>query len=252
MLGGLYRLDRNGRITCVMRGFKQLRHLAWSDTAHFGGAVLGPDQLCRFDQQLHAQWTMQLPGNILAIAMDPFGHFLAAALDSSQTMLIDNNKRLLCEFSSIRPLHFLRFLTMDRDLMGAADYGVLQRQHLNGEPAWQEKLLNTVGDLAITGNGRLSYLATFSHGIQVYDGEGSNHAAYIVKGSPSRLSTSFDGLVIVAATQENFLYRMNPQGQLYWAAEAPEPIIRLHCDPLGQGFVCGFASGRVLRFDWPN
>jgi hypothetical protein len=248
----LYRLDRNGRITCMTRGFKHLRHLAWSDTATFGGAVLGEEMLCRFDQKLQITWTRPLPGTIHAITMDAYGNFLAAALETGHNMVIGNEQQIVCEFPSIRPLHFLRFLVMDRDLMGAANYGVLQRQHFNGEPAWAEKLLNTVGDLAITGNGRLSYLASFSHGVQVYDAEGYNHAAYVVKGSPSRLSTSFDGSVIVVATQENYLYRLNPQGHLIWAAEAPEAILGLHCDPLGQGFVCGFESGRVIRFDWPN
>ena len=117
---------------------------------------------------------------------------------------------------------------------------------------WDEKLWNTVGDLAVTGDGRRVLLASFSHGVQVYDGDGGLNASYVLKGAPSRLSTSFDGSSIVVATQENYLYRMNPQGQLLWAAEAPDAIVRVHADPLGQGFVCGFASGRIVRFDWPG
>ena len=250
VLGGLYRLDRTGRIACMTRGFKHLKALALSDTALAGAAILGPDQLCRFDHQLHIQWMLTLPGEIHAIASDPFGHFLAAALETSRTIIIGEDKQILCEFPSVRPLHFLRFLVADRDLIGVANYGVIQKQRFSGEPVWQEKLLNTVGDLAVTGDGRLSYLAGFSHGVQVYDAEGYSHASYVVNGSPSRLSTSFDGSVIFVATQENFLYRMNPKGELFWAAEAPEAITQLHADPLGQGFICGFESGRVARFDW--
>ncbi len=252
VLGGLYRLDQNGRIAAVTRGFKQLRSLAWSDTARFGGAVLGTDQLCRFDHQLQIQWILRMPGEIHAVACDPFGHFLATALDNSWTMILGEDKKVVCEFPSVRPLHFLRFLVADRDLIGVANYGVIQKQHISGEAVWQERLLNTVGDVAVTGDGQLSYLAGFNHGIQVYDAEGYNHASYIVNGSPSRLSTSFDGSVILTATQENFLYRLNPQGQLLWAAEAPEPILQLHSDPLGQGVICGFESGRVVRLDWPE
>lgn len=250
--GGLYQFNRHGRIESLSRGYKNLRALAWSDTATFGAAVLGRDQLVRFDSQLQTTWTMRLPSPIQAVAVDPFGHYIAAALHSSQTFVIGENKRLICEFSSVRPLHFLRFVATYRDLIGTADYGVIQRQHFNGEPIWQEKLLGTVGDLAITGDGRLSYLAGYSHGIQVFDAEGYNHASYIVKGAPSRLSTSFDGSQIVVATQENYLYRMNPQGELLWAAEAPDAVTRLHSDPLGQGFVCGFESGRIVRFDWSS
>jgi hypothetical protein len=252
VLGGLYRLDRNGRVTAMTRGFKHLRALAWCDTAAFGAAILDSDQLCRFDHHLHVQWTMQFPAEIHAVAGDPFGHFLAVALENCQTLIIADDRQIVCRFPSIRPLHFLRFLVADRDLIGVANYGVIQKQHMSGEPVWQESVLSTVGDVAITGDGRLSYLASFSHGIQVYDAEGYNHASYVVNGSPSRLSTSFDGSVILTATQENFLYRLNPQGQLLWAAEAPEPVLGLHSDPLGQGFVGGFESGRVARFDWPE
>jgi outer membrane protein assembly factor BamB len=173
-------------------------------------------------------------------------------LDNTQTFVIDEQKRILGEFHSLRPLHHLRFFALDRDLIGVANYGVLQRQHINGDAVWVETLLNSVGDVAVTGDGRLSYLASYSHGLQVYDGEGYSRASYVVQGSPSRVSTSFDGSTIFVATQENFLYRLNPKGQLHWAAEAPESITRLHSDPLGQGFVCGFESGRVMRFDWPS
>ncbi len=252
VLGGLYRLDRRGRVQLMTRGFKQLRILAWSETGTDGAAVLGKSEICRFDRQLQIRWTMQLPGTIHAVAMDPFGQYIAAALDTSETLIIGENKRRVCEFDSFRPLHFLRFVMTEPALIGSADYGLLQRQQFDGEPVWDEKLWNTVGDLAITGDGRHVFLASYSHGIQVYDGEGCPFASYVLKGSPSRLSTSVDGSAIIVATQENYLYRMNPQGHLHWAAEAPDPVVRVHADPLGQSFVCGFDTGRVVRFDWPR
>lgn len=249
--GGLYRLNSGGRIVSMSRGFKSLNSLAWCDTGRCGAAVFGGEQLVRFDDRLQITWSKKLPGPILGIAVDPFGHFLAAGLGSSQTLVFAENKQLAGEFPSVRPLHFLRFVATYRDLIGSADYGVIQRQHLSGEPVWQERVLGTIGDLAITGNGRFAYLAAFSHGVQVYDAEGYNHAAYVVKGAPSRISTSFDGSTIIVATQENYLYRMNPRGELVWAAEAPDEITRVLADPLGQGLVCGFESGRLLRLDWP-
>ena len=251
-LGGLYRLDRNGRVQCMTRGFKSLRALAWSETGTCGAAVMGEAELCRFDHQLQVRWTMHLPGTIHAVAVDPFGHYIAVALDTSETFVMGENKRRVCEFDSFRPLHFLRFVMTQRDLIGSADYGLLQRQQFDGEPVWDEKLWNTVGDLAITGDGRYVYLAGFSHGVQVYDGEGCRFASYVLKGAPSRLSISVDGTAIMVATQEHYLYRMNPQGHLFWAAEAPAAVVRVHSDPLGQGFICGFDTGRIVRFDWPG
>ena len=115
-LGGLYRLDRGGRIQCMTRGFKQLKALAWSETGTCGAAVLGESELCRFDHQLQILWTMHLPGTIHAVAVDPFGHSIAVALDTSETMIIGENKRRLSEFLSVRPLHFLRFVVTERDL----------------------------------------------------------------------------------------------------------------------------------------
>lgn len=250
--GGLYKLNRDGRILSISRGFKHLRGVAWSDTATFGAALLGSEHFARFDSQLQIAWTMQTPSSIHSLAMDPFGHYVAVALESSQTYIVGKDRRVVCEFPSARPLHFLRFVPTYRDLIGAADYGVIQRQQFNGELVWDNKLLSKVGDLAITGNGQLSYIAAYNHGIQVYDSEGYSHASYVVQGTPSRISTSFDGRTIIVATQENYLYRMNPQGELLWATEAPDAITRVHADPLGQGFVCGFASGRVVRYDWKS
>jgi hypothetical protein len=249
--GGLYRLNAAGRIVSMSRGFKHLKALAWTDTGTSGAAVFGTEQIVRFDGRLQISWSKKLPGPIVGISVDPFGHFIAAGLGSSQTMVFAENKRLACEFPSVRPLHFLRFVPTYRDLVAAADYGVIQRQHLNGEAVWEERVLGTVGDLAVTGNGRFAYLAAFSHGVQVYDAEGYNHAGYVVQGAPSRISTSFDGSTIIVATEENYLYRMTPRGELLWAAEAPDAVTRVLADPLGQGFVCGFASGRILRLDWP-
>ena len=250
--GGLYRLNQHGRIENISRGFKHLKCLAWSDTGTIGAAVLETQQLVCFDRRLQIRWSKRLFATVLGISIDPFGHHIAAGLSSSQTIVLGENKKVAAEFSSIRPLHFLRFVATYRDLIGAADYGVIQRQQLDGEPVWEEKLLSTIGDLAITGNGRFAYLAGFSHGVQVFDSEGYNHAGYVVKGAPSRISTSFDGKAVIVATQENYLYRMNPRGELLWAAEAPDAIVRVQMDPLGHGFVCGFESGRIIRFDWPS
>ena len=77
------------------------------------------------------------------------------------------------------------------DGLPAAEYGHLCCHQLTGEQIWAEKLWSNAGDMAVAGDGETILLAGFNHGIQLFDGQGTNRGAFVVEGTPNRVSMSF-------------------------------------------------------------
>ncbi|MEX0718308.1 MAG: hypothetical protein WD066_17065 [Planctomycetaceae bacterium] len=247
--GGLYRLDRNGRVAGVTHGFHGIRRLCWSDVG--GGAVLIDEaRLMRLDPDLGVAWSIELRDAARAIAIDPHGHYVAAALANGETLIFDPAKRRIARYETIRPLSFLRFLTTAPAILGAADHGLLCRHRIDGTEEWNVRLWSSVGDLSVTDDGETLYLAAFNQGIQTFDGQGSTRASLVVEGTPERIDATARPRRLVAATIEQHLYWLDETGDLLWAAAMPERAVAVRCDPLGRSITCGFETGRALRLVW--
>ncbi len=250
--GGIYRLDRGGRIISLTRGLRDVRGLAWSDNGSAGAVLVGESQLCRFTEKMELTWSMDLSDTALAIAIAPYGQYIAVSLASGKNLILDSRKRKTAVYETIRPVSFLRFLVSKPEIIGAAEYGLLCRHHLNGTLVWSEKIWANVGDLSVSGDGETIMTAGFNHGIQTYDAEGSNRASYILEGTAKRVSTSYTADRVVASTVERHLYWSDSDGELLWATRVEEDIGHVVCDPLGEWIVCGFESGRLVRLDWES
>lgn len=250
--GGLYRLDQTGRIQTLSRGVKNARILRWSDTGDVGLAVCGTHEFCALDINMKVVWSSESPTEILSAAIDPYGHNFAMGLASSENVLVSIDKKKLGQFTSARPLKFLEFCVDRKRLCGAAEYGHLCVHRFDGTEVWSEKIWSTVGDLSITEGIRSIYLAGFAHGVQCLDHRGSTRTSFVVEGTPSRVSASYFGERLVVSTVERHLYWLDSDGALLWAAETPEDVASLACDPLGEWLIVGFASGRILRLDWES
>lgn len=248
--GGLYHLDRRGQISALTRGFQALTAVAWSDTGNGGAVSIGDSKLCRLSQTLEVQWSTELPDTILSIAVDPHGHYIAAGLANGSNYVFDANQKRVSRFETFRPLSFLRFLVTEPIILGAAEYGLICCHQLNGEEIWNEKLWSNVGDLSATGDGQTILIAGFNHGIQSFDGDGVNRGSFLVEGTPNHVATTFLPKRLVASTLERQLYWLDTGGEILWAAQPPNDICQVACDPLGNWLICGFESGRILRLDW--
>lgn len=248
--GGLYQLNRQGRVVCVSRGLKDARHVSWCDTGEAGVVLCGESEFSVLDKRLHVLWSAETPAAILTAAIDAWGHNIALALDNADTVLVNVDRKKTGQFSTAQPLKFLHFSVGRPRLFGAAEYGLLCSHRFDGREVFAEKLWSTVGDMSVTEDGKQVFLASLAHGVQQFDRRGSSQASYIVDGTPNHVSVSISGDRVVASTVERHLYWLDSDGALLWAAEAPEPIVTLICDPLGEWLVVGFESGRVLRLDW--
>jgi hypothetical protein len=248
--GGLYLLTRQGRIIALTRGLHSVEMIAWSDSGDGGFAVLGESAVCRLSRQLEVEWSLEFPDSVLAIAAAPYGGQVCVSLANGANHVFDARKSRVSSFETMRPLSFLQFVAVEPAIIGAAEYGLLCCHELGGGEIWNEKLWTNVGALSVTGDGRTILLAAFNHGIQSFDGDGTNRGSYIVDGTPSRVATSFVRKRLVASTVERHLYWLDADGEMLWAADVPEDVTGLACDPLGNWLVCGFASGHVVRLDW--
>jgi hypothetical protein len=248
--GGIYRIDRRGRVVSVTRGFSSLSALALCDTGQAVAAVVRDTRLCRLDRRLDLTWSLDLPDTVLAIAVDPFGDYIAASLADGKTHIIDARKETVGRFQTNKALCLIALLATEPVLVGAAEYGLLCSYRLDGTPRWSESLLSSVGDLAATGDGSHLYLAGFSHGVLAFDGEGTNRGTYVLEGTPNRVSASFAPRRLCATTLERHMYWIDASGEMLWAGVLPEDAARIRCDPVGNGVVCGLVSGRIVSLRW--
>ncbi len=247
--GGLYLLDRLGRLQSLIRLSETPSRVAQSDDGEAAVVVLDDRTIAWFERPLQLAWTRELPDAILGVAMAPFGTHVAVGLaDGTNAIYTSANKRL-CKFESVRPLRHLRFLVTEPELVAAAEYGYLARYDLRGEVAWSQTLWSTIGDLAVTGDGKFNYLAGYAHGIQVFNDGGTATGSWVLEGTASLVSTTYRKDGLAAATLERHLARLGADGSLRWLATAPEDVLALRIFPLGESLICGFRSGRVVRLD---
>ena len=248
--GGLYRFDRTGKIVSLSRGMQGIRELAWSDTGSGGAALLGESRLCRINQDLGIEWSIDFDDATFAVATDPFGRYIAVSLSNGGNLIFGSNKKRVSVFETARPLRYLQFVVSKTDIVGAAEYGLICRHQLNGSRVWNEKLWSNVGDISVSGNGKAIVLASFNHGIQCYNGNGAHRSSYVIDGTANHAAASFTADRVVATTLERKLYWLDSDGQMLWATLADDDFRQVLVDPLGEWIVCGFEGGRVMRLDW--
>jgi hypothetical protein len=249
-IGGLYHIDRSGKIANLTRGPSPIRALAWSDTGSGGIALVGDEKLYWFNRRLLFQGWLEHSEPVVGLALEAHGTYAAVSLSSATNVIYDANRKRVRRFVSQRPLIALEFLVSRAALVGVAEYGLLCAYSFSGQEEWQQQLWSNVGDLSLTGDGRTILLACFSHGIQCHDGAGRQVGSYQVGGTVSRVSTSIIAGRIAAATIERHFYYMAADGQVVFQATLPDDVCRVVCEPIGKGVVLGLTSGRILRLDW--
>ena len=248
--GGLYLLDRRGRVQSLTRTRHALQRVAWCDNGTGGAVAFDNTMVAWFDRRLQFRWTREMPDEVLAISVDPHGTHVAVAMANGVNMVLTSENKKFSRFETVRPLRHLQLLATSTDMLAAADHGLVGRYALGGNAIWTEKLWSNVGDLAVTGDGRSVFLAGFTHGAQLYDGAaGVSQGTFVAEGTVGLVTCGFSKKHLVAATLERQLFSVDDGGSLVWHLTAPEDVNRVLMSPLGDWIVCGFASGRIVRLD---
>lgn len=248
--GSICRMDRGGQIAALNRFREPVHQLCWSDDGSAGAALVGDDTLYCLDRTFQSVWTVNLPDVCMAVSITPYGRHVAASLADGTTLIYDANRRRVATIETIRPLAFLSFCTTKPVLIGAAEHALVTAYSISGAEVWQEKMWSNVGDIAVTGDGSSIHLASFAHGIQTLDSHGESVGSYVLEGTVNHVAVSFEPQRLIAASFERSLYWLDPDGAMLWTAAAPDDVVALECDPLGEWAVCGLAGGTVMRLDW--
>lgn len=248
--GGVYRLNRAGRIQSLTRGLRNPRSIRWAHTGDVGVVLEGRDQISLLDSSLNVAWSTGAPTEILAATIDAFGHVIAMTLQSQDTVVINADRKRVCQYSTTRPMHHLEFSVGLPRIVCGADHGLLCCHSLDGEQVWLARLYSNVGAISVTGDAKRVLVAEYSHGLQVFDARGESQASFVLDGTPATVSASHFGERAAVSTVEQQIYWLDADGTLLWATECPEEVLSLHCDPLGEWLVIALKSGRILRLDW--
>ena len=248
--GHLYRVSRGGQLAGVNRPPDDIQHIAWADDGSLGAAIVGERGLMTITQELKVRWTVELPDDILAIAVDPHGHYVIASLADGGNLIYSLRRRKVAAFSTIRPIAHWQFLCHEPLLIGAAEHGLLCCHTLGGERIWEEKILSTCGSMASAGDGRRTLMASFTHGVQVFDEIGETVGAYMVEGASSRCRCSYTAERMLALTLERQAFWMDEDGDILWTTTLPEDPLDGQVDPLGDWAMISMPGEGVCKFGW--
>jgi hypothetical protein len=195
---------------------------------------------------LQTRWETKLPYPALAVALDPFGQYLAAADARGGLHLFDCLGRPITRAESPRPLHHLAFVPAAPLLVGSADYGLAAAFDLAGQLLWRVGLVSHVGGLAASGDGALIALACFSEGLQCYDGTGKPRGRIPVPEPCRQVALAFDGRLVLVGGLAGGLWLLDGQGRVlgYHALEKPAALA---LGALGADAVAAVADGPVIR-----
>ena len=246
----LYRLTRGGKIAAVTHPRVPFSQLVWSEDGQWGYGVADDRTLVRMDRNLQIDWEYETHDDILCLAAAPFGHHVAVSHADASNMILNERKRKIARFETVRPLRFVQFCGSEPVLFGSAENGLLCCHNLVGAQLWQERVWSNVGSMSVTGAGDIIYLANFSHGVQAFDGDGVSLGAYVLEGTVDRVAASYEPYRLIATTVEQFVYWLDSDGDLIWASGAPAAVVDTACDPLGEWALIAFQTGDVLRLDW--
>src|SRR5262249_35684559 len=121
---------------------------------------------------LSVLWESKLPASALAVAIDPFGQYLAVGDDRGGLHIYDRHGRTVRQIDSPRALHHLAFVPTAAYLVASSDFGLVACLDMSGRWIWRDGLVMHVGSLAVSGTGDL-FLACYTEGLQRYALSGS-------------------------------------------------------------------------------
>lgn len=249
--GFLVLLDQKGKQLRREKGFANLTHLAWAETGDFGIVALDGGKVVCLDRRLARLWEVELTGNVVGLAISPHGSHVAISVDSSQVHIVTTDKKEVGKFSTTRPLEFLQFAWERPVLLGAAEFGHLCCHTLSGEEEWNQNIMNNVGNMALTGDGKRILLSAFNHGVQVLNSEGQQKGSFVVDGIPDFVAIASSRRRLVTRTIEHRLYWLNFDGEISWGCDfVADPPAHLCVGPMGDRLFMSTQSGRLLQLVW--
>ncbi|MEM7812009.1 MAG: hypothetical protein AAF532_11070 [Planctomycetota bacterium] len=253
-VGGLYRLDRDGRLLAATR----LRGAATCLAASHDGsaaAIVHGGTVTVLDAMLRVRGRLECESDVVSLAFSPFGDALTVSLASGvlRIVLLDGSQpRQVVEWVAPRPKDFVAMLPGRDRIVTVAEHDGLTTYDSRGSMLWEDRLRANCGGMAASGDGGLIVLAAFTRGLLIYDASGKRQGAFLLDESPSRVAVDHAGSTIVAGTVEQTIVRLTRKGSVRWSTEVEDEVVGLAVDGLGRSVVVGTADGRLRRITWTD
>ena len=254
----LYRVDASGEFQSVARAPGKVIGAAISDDGSLVALLGEGANLWLMDgdfEILHERSSIAEP---ISVAIDPHGRYVAVGSRINVAQFYNRHGKAAGKFETKQPLSSIVFVPDKPFLVGIGAYGSIAgiglsprgaTGSLDGEVVWYEPLMSGVGRLATTGDGAMTLIACYTHGVQRFDIEGHAEGAYHLGGSPSHAVPDFAGRTIAVATLEGELAILSGAGNVRWRTTLNRPAIALETDALGRYVVYGQATGEIVRLD---
>src|SRR5262245_12499461 len=214
-------------------------------------------ELLLLDADFSMQQQKPAPTEAAFVTIDPHGRYVAVGTRHGLLHLVNRYGRPAGRLETIETISHFCFVPDRSIAIGAAAFGMMLGAALNAgrggqietEILWQERLMSTVGRLAVSGDGSMVLASCYTLGIQRFDLRGRNEGSYHLGGTVSHAVPDFPGRSIAAATLEGELAVMNAGGNVRWRTTLARPVTSLEMDPLGRYVVYGHATGEIVRLD---
>jgi hypothetical protein len=213
--------------------------------------------LLLLDADLSVEQQKPAPSEATFVTPDPHGRYVAVGTRRGLLHILNRHGRPVGRMETLESIAHFCFVPDRSMAIAAAAFGMLlgaaldpaRGGRLEAEILWQERLMSTVGRLAISGDGGMILASCYTLGIQRFDLRGRNEGSYHLGGTVSHAVPDFPGRSIVAATLEGELAVMNSGGNVRWRTTLARPVTALEMDPLGRYVVYGHATGEITRLD---
>ncbi len=254
----LYRVDARGEFQSVARAPGRILGGAVSDDGAIVALLGEGSRLWLLDGDFELIHERAVVSDPLAIAIDPHGRYVAVSSKMNVVQFYTRHARLAGKFETRQPLSGMVFVPDRPFLVATGAYGSIvgialvprgQGSALDGTTVWNEALMSGVGRLATTGDGSMTLVASFTHGIQRFDLEGRGEGTYHLGGSASHAVPDFAGRSIAVATLEGELAILSGAGNVRWRTSLNRPAMALEFDALGRFAVYGQPTGEIVRLD---
>ena len=241
----LHLLNRSGETQARRQTAGAVAAACCADDGGSYAAVGAEGHVWMLAPDLTPRWERTLPARGTAVALDPFGQYLAAADGRGGLTLFDQGGRTRWSAANPRPLHHIAFIPERPALTAAADFGLVVCYGLAGNGLWRDAPVAHTGSLAVSGDGSVIVLACFSDGLCGYSLEGPKRRRLAAAGPCRLAAASYDGDLFLTADLDNRLFLRDVGGAVRgeWPADGAPAALALAA--LGDEAYVAMADGRV-------
>jgi hypothetical protein len=248
----LYVLDQRGERQAQIHATGKLTSAAAADdgSAYVAGGAQG--EIWRLTPDLRLRWQRSAPQAVTALAVDPFGQYVAVADAGSKLSIFDGQGMPCVKVQVPRSLHHLAFVPVAPYLVGGSDYGLAACFDMKGKLVWRDGLVAHIGSLTVSGSGESIILACFTEGLQRYSLTGKNLDRQTLTEACRLAALTFDGARLLVAGMTPRLFWLDNENRILGTHVLEKPALAIGLFPLGDRAVTAETNGSLIGLEIRN